>query len=327
MKAFWQIIAGGLLLVAIPREAGSAAGGINLSPKLQQGQTFSYQIGYRAETRTKTESAVAAPMAPPGGLTDEHLQLQGEVEEVRPEGTGTLARLRTWILESDAAAATNASGSAANVSESAKPDKKKKEIELTLHANGQVSDLKGMDALTPEEQAAWQEWVARFGTAAIFPAKGVKPGDKWKAVEPIPSAVLTGLQWDKESEYVNDAPCHAMQLTPQGELTGSSREANKCAVILTTATLRQKSSPRDATPEDYKLHELRTMGTAKGKNEIITYISLKTGLVMRATEDSKQSMDVIVAKADGTNRVHYNIDAESHAEVLLVKTIAPSKNP
>ena len=39
---------------------------------------------------------------------------------------------------------------------------------------------------------------------------------------------------------------------------------------------------------------------------------------MRATEEASQSMDVTVAKSDGSNRVHYNVDAKSHSEVLLV---------
>jgi hypothetical protein len=96
--------------------------------------------------------------------------------------------------------------------------------------------------------------------------------------------------------------------------------------LLTTAKLTQKSSPKDATPEDFKLHELKTMGKAKGANEIITYISLTTGLVVRATEEANQQMDVVVAKADGSNRVHYNVDAKSQSEVLLV-TETPLTHP
>ncbi|MGC2464394.1 MAG: hypothetical protein WA517_04295, partial [Candidatus Acidiferrum sp.] len=99
-----------------------------------------------------------------------------------------------------------------------------------------------------------------------------------------------------------------------------------CAVILTTAILKQKSSPKDATPEDYKLHDLRNMGTAKGKNQVISYFSLKTGLLVRATEDANQSMNLTVAKTDGSNQVHYAIDAESHARVLLLAD-APAKVP
>lgn len=324
MKDVLQILSGILFLTGIPHVASSPAERVNLNPKLRAGQTFSYQIGYRAQAQTKTESAVAAPMAPPGGLTDEHLQLQGEVEEIRAENGGSVARLRTWIVQPDIASAASLGKGAARTEEAAQATSKKKEIEFTLHANGGVTDLKGLDALTLQEQAAWQEWVARFGVAAIFPEKGVKAGDKWKTSEPISSSALAGLQWEKESEYVNDEPCKTMQLTASGDLADSAQKQETCAVILTTATLHQKSSARDATPEEYKLHELRTTGSAKGKNEIITYISLKTGLVVRATEDAKQSMDVVVAKADGSNRVHYSVDAESHAEVLLVVT--PAKN-
>jgi hypothetical protein len=60
------------------------------------------------------------------------------------------------------------------------------------------------------------------------------------------------------------------------------------------------------------------MGTARGTNQVIAYISLKTGLVVRATEEASQSMDVVVAKKDGSNRVRYNVDAKSNSEVLLV---------
>ena len=39
---------------------------------------------------------------------------------------------------------------------------------------------------------------------------------------------------------------------------------------------------------------------------------------MRANEDVRQNMDVTVMKADGTNGVHYTIDASSHLETLFV---------
>jgi hypothetical protein len=37
-------------------------------------------------------------------------------------------------------------------------------------------------------------------------------------------------------------------------------------------------------------------------------------------------MDVVVAQADGSNRVHYNVDAKSHSEVLLI-TETPLSHP
>ena len=69
------------------------------------------------------------------------------------------------------------------------------------------------------------------------------------------------------------------------------------------------------------------MGTAKGSNESITYISLTTGLVVRATEEASQQMDVIVAKADGSNAVRYDMDAKSKLEVLLLTQASPSLKP
>jgi hypothetical protein len=68
------------------------------------------------------------------------------------------------------------------------------------------------------------------------------------------------------------------------------------------------------------------VGTAHGTNRIITYISLKTGIPVRATEEASQQMNVTVAKADGSNRVRYDVNARSHSEVMLV-TETPLNNP
>lgn len=312
-----------LLLIAVPCEAAQKSDYVILFPKLRIGQTINYQIGYRAETRTTTESTVAAPMAPTGGQTDAHLLLQVEVEGLRSEAGKAAARLRTRIIEQDAVVPMNSAARTNGTENSVKPGKS---VEFTLHADGQVTDVNGLDKLSSEEQAVWQEWVARFGGGAALPQKGVKPGEKWKTDEPITSALLTGLSWEKESEYVNDAPCGARKMTPQGDLAAELQAQETCAVILTTATMKQKSPQKDATPEDYKLHDLRTMGIAKGKNETITYISLTTGLVVRATEDANQSLDVIVAKSDASNRVHYMVDAESHAQILLLAD-SPARHP
>ena len=322
-----------LILAAFPCAAHTNQDRAVLVPKLSVGQTLRYQISYRAKTSTTTESTLAAPMAPTGGQTNASFLLLVEVEALRTVAGRTAARLRTRILEPDhvssaaVSAASNAdTNSAQTPSDASNAAKHEKVVEFVLHGDGQATDVEGLDKLSSDEQAAWQEWVARFGGSAAFPEKGVKLGEKWKAEEPIVNALLSGLSWEKESEYVNDASCGAMNITPQGDLAISTQSQETCAVILTTATLKQKSSQKDATPEDYKLYDLRNMGIAKGKNETITYISLKTGLVVRATEDANQSLNVIVAKTDGSNRVHYTIDAESHAQVLLLAE-TPAAHP
>jgi hypothetical protein len=325
-----RLLAFCLILTAFPRAAHTNQDRAVLVPKLSVGQTLRYQVSYRAKADTTTESTVAAPMAPTSGQTNASLLLQVEVDDLRIDAGRTVARLRTRILEPEPAApvavlAPNAdTNSAQTPSVPSNAAKRDKIVEFVLHGDGQVTDVEGLDKLSSDEQAAWQEWVARFGGSAAFPERGIKPGEKWKAEEPIANALLSGLSWEKESAYVNDAPCGAMNITPQGDLAVSTQSQETCAVILTTATLKQKSSQKDATPEDYKLHDLRNMGIAKGKNETITYISLKTGLVVRATEDANQSMNVIVAKTDGSNRVHYTIDAESHSQVLLLAETPPA---
>jgi hypothetical protein len=333
MNKFLRFFGGCLVSTAIPCVARDSADRVVLSPQLIVGQSIHYQIGYRSTTNTNTESAVVAPMAPTGGHINASFLLLVEVEDLRVDSGRTAARLRSQIVEPEVMA-LNAAASDARARTRGPEDphaagksaKREKTVAFTLHGDGQVTDIEGLDSLPAEEQAAWQEWVARFGGGGSFPEKGIKPGEKWKGEEPISGALLSGLSWEKESEYVNDAPCGAMKITPQGDLAALEQAQEKCAVILTTAILKQKSSQRDATPEDYKLHDLRTMGNAKGKNETITYVSVKTGLVVRATEDAKQSMNVTVAKTDGSNRVHYTIDAESHAQVMLLAE-TPANHP
>ncbi len=175
------------------------------------------------------------------------------------------------------------------------------------------SKIVGLSALSPNEQSLWRQWVAQFAQSWTFPAEGVKPGEKWKKDEPVLGAPLAKLQWDKQFEYVRDQVC------PQNSETGkTAKSTGKCAAIVTTTTMKQHGSHDDATPEDYKTAQLKTSGTAAGKTQLITYISLQTGLVERATEDSAQTMDVLIAKADDSNKAHFNVDATSHTEIILV---------
>jgi hypothetical protein len=315
MNKFLRFLGCCLLLSAVPAQARDKAERVFLFPKLSVGQIIRYRIGYRSATTADTESTVAAPMAPTGGQTDANILLEVEVEDLRTDAGMPLLRLRTRIVEPALAAPKNPPPNPSSAENAATSGEI---VEFTLHGYGRVTDIEGLDKLTPDERAAWREWVARFGGAAAFPEKGVKPGEKWKTEEPISNAALAGLSWEKESQYVNDAPCAAMSLTPQGDPVASPQLQDTCAVILTTAILKQKSSPKNATPEDYKLHDLRNMGTATGKNQVISYFSLKTGLVVRATEDANQSMSVTVATANDSNHVHYTIAAESHARVLLL---------
>jgi len=307
------------LLVLPMRAAKSQAGRVNLLPRLQAGQTLAYQISYHSDKQVKTESPVISASPADSARMDVIALLRLEVLGVQAHGDRPAIRVRTkfQVLNSDSR--FKVPGIEPPQSQVQREDPAGKSIEFTILPDGRVDQVTGLDALFPEQQQAWQEWASRFLLGAAFPAPGVRVAQKWNSQEPEKSASpIAGLRWMRESTYVRDEPCRAVQLTVQGNVAASDAEPETCAVILTTAALKQDSSAKNATPEDFKLHELRTAGSAKGKNRIITYFSLKTGLLMRATEEASQQMNVTVAKADGSNRVHYDVNAKSHSEVLLV---------
>src|SRR5262249_35592277 len=182
-----------------------------------------------------------------------------------------------------------------------------KTLELAIAPDGTVVPPPGADALSAEDTQAWQSWLARFAVAWTLPATTPKPGGKRSLEEPITGAPLARLFWQKESQYLRREKC-----------PGAQSSDDQCAVFLFTATLKQRSSPKDATPADFAERDLRTRGTASGRNETFIYISVSTGLVVRSSEEAHQFMDVIIARSDGSNQVHYNIDATSSTEIRLI---------
>jgi hypothetical protein len=317
MKRKLRRIAAFFLLAATTLCAGDRR--VLLLPKLQPGQAITYLIRFQSDKTIKTESKVVAPMAPNAAQIDVHGLLRVEVLDVQEIGGKAVLHARAHFLTLDTGVWVKRPGDKKPDWEKQRVDPNGKSIEFTISSDGSVHSVKGLDSLFPDQQQTWQQWVARFALAWTLPAVGMKPGEKWKSEQTEQAgAPIAGLHWAHESQYVRDEPCQASQLSITGDVSPSSGPPDTCAVLLTTAKLKQNSSSKDATPEDFKLHELRTRGTAKGTNEIITYISLKTGLVVRATEETTQFMDVVVAQADGSNRVHYNVDAKSHSEVLLV---------
>jgi hypothetical protein len=262
---------------------------LSLLPQLHAGQKLTYQIRLRIDKRTRSESRVARPSAPSEGPVDILRTIDVEILDVAPDNPRSKLVLRLKIQDPAISP----------------PDTKA--LELSVASDGAVAPPPGTGALSAEDTQAWQAWLARFAIAWTFPAKAPKLGEKWSGEEPIAGALLARLWWLKESRYVREEKCPGAHLP--NEL---------CAVLLSTATLKQRSSPKDATPDEFKQRDLKTRGTAAGRNETFTYISLRTGIVVRSSEEAHQLMDVIIAKSDGSNQVHYNIDATSSTEMRLI---------
>ena len=56
-------------------------------------------------------------------------------------------------------------------------------VEFTIFPNGRIDEIKNLDALSPDQQQAWQQWASTFAAAAVFPADGIKLAQKWKSEE------------------------------------------------------------------------------------------------------------------------------------------------
>jgi hypothetical protein len=295
-----------LLLVA---SAPSDAKRIRPIPQLHVGQTFFYRIDFSTARNIKTESAVASSQAPPTANIAGSALLQVEVVQVSSAGL----RLKTSYSEPDFSGKHSGDPNSQNAAPA--PDKI---VEVSLSSSGNASQIIGFDQLTPAQQFAWNDWLARFTASMSFPGSGVSPGEKWHSTEPETSpSPIAELSWLKSSEYVHDEVCDASEALPNSK-SKSTPSAERCAVILIRSTMRQKSSSKNATPQDYKLRNLKTFGTAAGRNETVLYISLSTGLLRRSTENAAQSMDAIIALSNGSNQVHYNLDAKSQSQILLL---------
>jgi hypothetical protein len=274
---------------------------ILLLPRLRNGDQLRYESHARLNRYVKTKSNVATMYDPTPLRVEVSTNLQLAVHDFHALDHRPMMAAVTQLVAPEAAGTAGAIPAPSRV-------------DFTIGGDGELTHADGLDDLQPEQRLAWQFWVAQFAFGWTLPATGVRPGEKWKSLEvektPTP---IADLVWDREATYVQDDACPILR-------------SEQCAVFLVDARLRQKSNPDDTTPEDYQLHQLKTSGTAKGTNETVIYISRQTGLLVRASEDIQQSMDVTIAKADGSNQVQYLVEVTSHFETVLVPA-QPSAAP
>jgi hypothetical protein len=266
---------------------------IKLTPELHSGGTLRYDIRGRVQRHVKEQSR-AGSISTPGDVKDEFSgTLRVTIRDARVENGRPVVEAQAGFEYPDDGAAKS-------------PVKEQHKLNFTISGNGQLTRLDGLEDLSPIERIAWQFWISRFAFGWTLPAEGWKRGETKKSEEPENNPVpIAHLFWKRETTFGENGKCPAIA-------------AETCIEFYTNASLKQKSSSQDSTPEDYKLHELKTSGTAAGTNEIYTTISQKTGLAMRGTEDLRQTMDVVIAKTDASNAVKYAVDVSSHFEMVFV---------
>jgi len=316
------IVAGAAALTALTLAALAATPSdrVDLFPRLQAGQVLSYAITYHTDKQTKTRSSVVLAEAPSDFAYDVRGTLRLEILGVAAQGSRAVIKARSFYTPLDAHLWVAKSGQP-SVQQQGNTVPASPAIGFSIFPDGRIDQITGLDALSPDQQEAWHQWASRFATAAGFPQGGIKPSQKWKSEETEKSpAPIAGLTWLRESTYVRNEPCRPLRFNEKGDFVESDQPPDTCAVILTTALLKQKSSTKDATPEDFRVRQLRTSGAAHANNKTILYISLKTGLVVRSSDEANQSMTVTIAKTDNSNQVHYEIQAKSSAELFLLST-------
>ncbi len=289
----------------------------DLFPRLRTGQSLRYQISLTIVTHGKTESAIVDPEAGSNSNVKVEGTLRVDVIDAQSRATKTPSHLRTRFekLGSDTPLPARMPGADSGTEGDANAGEKA--VEFVFASNGEVSDVKGLEDLALERQQAWLDWLGQFLAPASSPQGGVKQGQKWESEWAESNTVLTGLVWRRKSEYVRNEPCGQEGSSPLAD-GGTIQKPETCAAILTTAVLRQKSPARDATTEEYRLHGLRTSGTIRGTLEVISYVSLETGLVVRSTASSQRDLDVTIAKKDRANQVRYTSSVKTQSEMRLI---------
>jgi hypothetical protein len=283
-----------LALCLLNAVAGAPDERVVLLPRLHHGETLLYDSHAILERHVQTKSHVATMLRPGELRRNLSTSVRLSIQEARLVNDKLLMAAESELLPIDLS--TNNQGT---------PPKPRK-VSFTIGGDGSVTRAEGLDDLDAEQLLTWQFWVAQFAFGWTLPPAGVKPGEKWKSeeLEKTPTAIAN-LVWERETTYVQNDKC---PILPH----------QQCAVFLVSSTLKQKSNPKDTTPEDYQLHQLKTSGTAKATNETVAYISLQTGLLVRATEDLQQFMNVTIAKTDDSNQIHYDMQVTSHFETAFV---------
>ncbi|HYA62198.1 MAG TPA: hypothetical protein VED66_03295, partial [Candidatus Sulfotelmatobacter sp.] len=245
-RAVWLFVATAIFLLGAV--AAERTEKVVLFPRLQNGETLHYESRARLDRHVQTKSNVATMLRPGELRRDLSTGLRLSVQEFRLVDNRPMLAAETELHPVEEGAAENAAN-------------KFPKVNFTISGDGGVTRADGLDDLDPEQRLTWQFWVAQFAFGWTLPAAGVKLGEKWKSeeVEKTPTPIAN-LVWERETTYVQNDKCPILS-------------SQQCAVFLISSTLKQKSNPKDTTPEDYQLHALKTSGTARGTNETLAYIS------------------------------------------------------
>lgn len=147
---------------------------IDLFPKLKSGQVIHYEITYRNEKQTKTQSSVVFAQAPADSVADVRALLRVEILEAALRGSRSVIRARTLLTPLDAGAAKVGPPSTQGT-DAAPAGTPAPAVEFSIFPDGRIDQITGLDALSADQQQAWLQWAARFAGAAVFHREALSP--------------------------------------------------------------------------------------------------------------------------------------------------------
>lgn len=328
-----------------------------LQPKFIPGEVMRYQVEFQTTSDTKSGGAIQDPEGPShvviiwdatvrlevlgaaagtGGSAPAPVASDGKnaTGNANANPTGKSAagqnvaaantlRLRTTYEQSSARVQSDTPDPQAETIIKQYEQIEGRSIEFTLGADGNVSAVSGLEGILSDQNAiqAAQQWMAQLSAGGSAPAT-VVPGVTWSSEQPADSLPLAGLTWRTDSTYLRDEPC---QPALPADATPSQR-GDTCAVILMSLTLSPARTKGDATPEEFRRNGLQSSGHWAGSGDNLSYVSLRTGWVVSASQSSTQEMDVNISNAQGAT-VHYGGTVQTRSQIALLPPQAARVQP
>ena len=298
------------------RAAPAAPQRIHLTPKLVPGQSLRYQLDARTFTTSRSSGRIEDPQGP----SQSEVTLAAIVRlDILPSAPDAPLRLRTTYEKSSATATSDSFDPSLAVLQEQYRKLEGRSFEFSLDAQGKASSYVGLEGLFPDEKsaAAAREWFSQLATGLELPREGIVPGQSWSSVRTnVAGMPLLGLTWRTESTYLRDAPCHAAE--PPASAPPAADDT--CAVIRTRLSVTQRPL-RNATPDDYRRRNMRTSGKLASSGESLSYISLRTGWLLRVSQTSSEEMDVTITATDGGSQLRINARVESTTRITLLPAL------
>jgi hypothetical protein len=311
----------GALLAAPPqRTAPSVQNRLHLLPKLVPGLSLRYQLDAHTVTTSRSSGRIEDPQGP----SKSEVALAATLRlEILPTAAGAPLRVRTTYEKSAAIATSDSFDPSLAVLQERYRKLEGRSIEFSLDAQGHATNYSGLEGLFPDEKsaAAAREWFSQLASGVELPREGIVPGQSWSSVRTnVTGMPLLGLTWRTESTYLRDEPCPVPEASAPAPTAAPGAAGENCAIIQTRLSVTQRPL-RDPTPADYRRRNMRTSGKLSSSGESLSYISLRTGWLVRVTQTSMEELNVVITATDGGSHLRINASVQSTTHINLLPAL------